>query len=56
MRQYSSSFLTIMGFGGIQMISIGVLGEYIGKIYLEVKNRPRFIVEKTINNLNASNE
>ncbi|MBF90781.1 MAG: glycosyltransferase [Flavobacteriales bacterium] len=53
---WTSTFLTIMGFGGIQMISIGVLGEYIGKIYLEVKNRPRFIVEKTINNLNASNE
>lgn len=34
--------------GGIQMISIGVIGEYIGKIYSEVKARPRFIIEKNI--------
>jgi len=27
------------------MISLGVIGEYIGKIYLETKNRPRFIIE-----------
>ena len=34
--------------GGIQLISLGVVGEYIGKIYLETKHRPRFIIsEKT---------
>lgn len=32
--------------GGIQMIALGVIGEYIGKIYSEVKNRPRYIIEK----------
>ena len=32
--------------GGIQMIAIGVIGEYIGKIYSEVKHRPRYIIEK----------
>ena len=40
-----------MCFGGIQMISIGVLGQYLGKIYLEVKARPRFIIENELNNL-----
>ncbi len=33
--------------GGIQLLSIGVLGEYIGKIFSEVKHRPRFFIEQT---------
>ena len=33
--------------GGIQLLSLGIIGEYIGKIYLETKNRPRYIIEKT---------
>jgi glycosyltransferase involved in cell wall biosynthesis len=32
-------------FGGVQMISIGVIGEYIGKIYREIKARPRYIID-----------
>ena len=32
--------------GGIQMIALGIIGEYIGKIYSEVKGRPRYIIEK----------
>ena len=33
--------------GGIQLFCLGIIGEYIGKIYSEVKERPRFIIEKT---------
>jgi dolichol-phosphate mannosyltransferase len=32
--------------GGIQLVSIGILGEYIGRIYEEVRERPRFIVDE----------
>ena len=44
-----SSIICIMCFmGGMQMLSIGVIGEYIGKIYLETKHRPRYsIMERT---------
>ncbi len=45
---WSSIILPIAAFGGIQMISLGIIGEYLGKIYQEVKKRPRFIVEKSL--------
>ena len=32
--------------GGLQIVSIGVVGEHVGKIYMEVKRRPRFIIEE----------
>ena len=45
---------TLMGsiwmIGGIQLFCLGMIGEYIGKIYAEVKQRPRFIVDQFINN------
>ena len=44
------TFLTISIWfiGGLQMISIGVIGEYVGKIYNETKARPRYIIEKVL--------
>lgn len=43
-----STVLPMYFLGGIQLFCIGVLGEYIGKIYLEVKQRPRYTIEETI--------
>jgi glycosyltransferase involved in cell wall biosynthesis len=40
----------LMFFGGIQLISIGILGEYLGRVYDEVKQRPRYWVETKIDN------
>jgi len=42
---WSSTAVSVWAIGGLQMLSIGVVGEYIGKIYLETKHRPRYHVE-----------
>jgi glycosyltransferase involved in cell wall biosynthesis len=44
---WTSLMISIWFLGGVQLVSAGVIGEYIGKIYKEVKRRPRYIIEKT---------
>ena len=45
---WASTLCSIWALGGLQLLAIGIIGEYIGKIYLETKRRPRFIVEEFI--------
>lgn len=47
---WASTVLPIYFLGGIQILSIGVIGEYLGKIYEESKARPRYIIEKMTGN------
>lgn len=46
---YASLLVFILLVGGVQMIILGILGEYIGRIFIEVKHRPLYIVEKKVN-------
>jgi glycosyltransferase involved in cell wall biosynthesis len=47
---FSSTILTILLIGGIQLVSTGVLGEYIGRIYNETKGRPTYVIRNTVVN------
>lgn len=45
---WASITIPISFFGGIQIFTLGIIGEYIGKIYKEVKNRPKYIIEEIL--------
>lgn len=47
---WSSLIISIWSLGGLQLLSIGIIGEYIGKTYLESKNRPKYSIEKIVHN------
>lgn len=46
---WSSTIVIISFFGGIQIMALGIIGEYIGKIYNEVKKRPKFFIDESSN-------
>ena len=45
---WSSLIISVWALGGLQLFAIGVIGEYIGKIYLETKARPKFCIQDII--------
>lgn len=46
---WASIMVSVWGLGGLTVFAIGVVGEYIGKIYMETKQRPRFLIESFLN-------
>lgn len=46
--EYSPLMTILLLLGGIQLIGIGILGEYVGRMYMEVKHRPRYVVQSTV--------
>ena len=47
---WTSLILSVWLLGGLQLLAIGLVGQYIGKIYIEVKQRPRYNIEKVLTN------
>ena len=48
-RGWTSLLISVWFIGGAILTAVGVIGEYIGKIYKEVKRRPRYLIEKEVN-------
>jgi polyisoprenyl-phosphate glycosyltransferase len=46
---FTALITTLLFLGGVQLLTLGVIGEYIGRIYSEVKRRPRYVIEDTVN-------
>ena len=48
MPGWASTVIPMYFLGGIQLLCTGIIGQYLAKVYLETKHRPRFIIEKQV--------
>jgi hypothetical protein len=46
---WTTIVISVWAIGGLQLFAIGMVGEYIGKMYLETKERPKFFIEEYLN-------
>jgi dolichol-phosphate mannosyltransferase len=46
---WATIIILVIFFGGVQLLTIGVIGQYIGSLFDEVKNRPEYIIQGKIN-------
>lgn len=46
---WTTLIVGVMFFGGVQLMTIGIIGEYIGRIYKEIQNRPQYLIKEKIN-------
>ena len=46
---WTTLMVSVWAIGGLILLALGIVGEYIGKVYLETKERPRFLVEQFLN-------
>lgn len=53
---WASTVIPIVFLGGVQLLGLGILGEYLGKVYLEVKGRPRFFIENITDQVDMRDE
>ena len=44
-KGWTSLFASIWFIGGVQLVSLGIIGQYVGKIFIEAKKRPRYYIE-----------
>ena len=49
LQGYSSLMAVILFIGGIIMMMLGMIGEYIGRIYISINNSPQYVIKETIN-------
>ena len=52
---WATLIISVWAFGGLILIALGIIGEYLGKAYMETKGRPRFTIEKFINGSGSEN-
>jgi glycosyltransferase involved in cell wall biosynthesis len=51
---YASLMVVVLFLGSLQLVSVGILGEYIGRIYIETKQRPNYLIRKHYERHNES--